>query len=299
VDPLGNVDNADLDWAFCTLPKPLTELNDVNVECFADDPAYIVGLGKGPSVSGEVPENTCRQFGPDVPENQSYRPADPDVSGGYYQPLRVLYRPSGAPIVPALGKVRIRCGLPGASQEQIAQYNRGYHLNTNPVIERIGAVLPTGEQVLTPLEMDPTVAPIVLARGQKVVLRISWPVCPPTDTCGDGYCGPTETKETGAGQCEADCQTERTCGGAERYLTFSLETRQITETRELLRVSWFAAHGGGSFRDDRTGRAATDSTPSTENEYTAPQTPGTYPLWFVLRDERGGITWNSVHVQVE
>jgi hypothetical protein len=295
--PLGTVANADLDWAFCTMPKPLTELNDVNVKCFGDDPAYILGLGKGPEVSGEVPENTCRQFGPDIPEDQSFRPADPDVSGGYYQPLRVIYRPAGNPVVPSIAKVRIRCGLPGASQEQNTQFNRNYHPNTNPVIDRVTAHMPEGERALTPLEVKADAEPLVLAPGQKVTLRVSWPACPLTDACGDGYCGPTETKEQGVGQCEQDCTTPKACGGAERYLAFSLETRQLAEVRELLRVSWYAAQGGGSFRDDRTGRA--DVVPSTDNEYTAPHAPGTYPIWIVLRDDRGGITWNSINARVQ
>lgn len=29
--PIGSVDGAPLEWAFCTLPKPLTELNDVSI----------------------------------------------------------------------------------------------------------------------------------------------------------------------------------------------------------------------------------------------------------------------------
>ncbi len=299
VNPLGTVDKPELEWAFCTLPKPLTELNDVNIKCFQNDPAYIVNVGKGPEASAAVPENTCRQFGPDIPEDQSFRPADPDVTGGYYQPLRVLYRPDGGRVIPALGKVRIRCGLPGASQEQITQFNRSYHLNTNPTIERVTAQLPAGEQVLEALEVKPDAEPLVVGPGQTITLRVSWPACPATDVCGDGYCGPTETKENGPGQCEQDCKVERACGGAERYLSFSLETRQLTDVREVMRASWFAVDGGGAFRDDRTGRSADDVATFTDNEYTAPTTPGVYPIWVVLRDDRGGVTWSSVRVRVQ
>src|SRR5262249_45488244 len=74
-NPLGTVTAStdpmsDLDWAFCTLPKPLTELNDVSIACFQNDPKYTVELGKGAEVTAAVPENACRQFGPDVPEDQ-------------------------------------------------------------------------------------------------------------------------------------------------------------------------------------------------------------------------------------
>src|SRR5262249_19557836 len=103
------------------------------------------------------------------------------------------------------------------------------------------------------------------------------------------------------GQCEADCTPtlEKACEGAERYLAFNLESRGIEEQREFMRVSWFAPQGGPSFRDDRTGRDAADETPFTENELTAPEHPGTYPVWTVLRDARGGVTWATVSVRVD
>ncbi len=196
--PIGNVDGAPLEWAFCTLPKPLTELNDVSFACFQNDPAFILPLGTGPETSAAVPENACRQFGPDVPEDTSYRPADPDVTGGYYQPLRVTYRPTPELIVPAIAKVRIRCGLPGASQDQVQRYNRFYHLNTNPKIESVAV---NGQNI----DLAAGAAPVPVAPGQSVVLRVTWPVCPLVDACGDGVCGPNETKEAaaGAGVCEA------------------------------------------------------------------------------------------------
>lgn len=299
VNPLGSVGNPDLDWSFCTLPTPLTELNDVNIACFQNDPKFTVNIGKGSETSAAVPENACRQFGPDIPEDQSFRPADPDVSGGYYQPIRVIYRPTPDQVVPAIGKVRIRCGLPGASQSQISQFNRNYHRNDNPAIESVAALLPAGPQVLKALEVDPAAEPLPLGPGQVVTLRVSWPSCPVSDTCGDGYCGPTETKEKGAGECEQDCKVEKACGGAERFLMFSLETRQLTVEREVMRASWFAADGAGSFRDDRTGRDGGDLTTFSDNEFTAPTTPGTYPIWVVLRDSRGGVTWQSLRVRVQ
>lgn len=297
VDPRGTVSDAALEWAFCTLPKPLTELNDVGVACFQNDPSFITTVGKGPDATAAVPDNACRQFGPEVPENQDYRPADPDVTGGYYQPLRVMYRPRPELVVPTIAKVRIRCGLAGASQEQTAQFNRMYHLNANPKIESVSA---NGVAVTT-RETDPNAPPLVLPRGAAVTLRVAWPACPLVDACGDGVCGPTETKEQADGRCDADCAggPEETCAGAERYLAFSLETRLLAEQREVMRVSWFTAEDGPTFRDDRTGRDAADTTPFTENELTSPTQPGTYPVWTVLRDNRGGVTWASFAVRVD
>ena len=292
----GTIADANIEWAFCTRPKPLTELNDVGIACFQNDPSFIVPLGSGPEASGAVPENTCRQFGPDVPEDQAYRPADPDVTGGYYQPLRVLYRPTPDQLVPAIAKVRIRCGLPGASQEQSARFNRSYHLNANPRLDAVTALLPAGPQVIGTSVTGTAVTPLSLAAGQTVTLRAAWPSCPVTDTCGDGVCGPSETKETGEGQCEADCKPEKACAGAERFLAFSLESRTLDEVREVMRVSWFTT--GGAFRDDRTGRDATDLATTSDNDYTAPSAPGSYPLWVVLRDSRGGVTWATIEVRV-
>lgn len=293
-NPLGTVFDAPLDWTFCTLPKPLTELNDVNIACFQNDPSFTVALGQGATVQGVVPDSACRNFGPDIPENGSYRPADPDVTGGFYQPLRVLYRPTPDELVPTIAKVRIRCGLAGASQEQVTRYNRGYHLNTNPRISSIDA----GDRAVALVEADANAAPLVMDRGASVVLRVSWPACPMVDACGDGVCGPNETKEAGEGACEQDCRVERACGGAERFLAFDPETRQLEEQREVMRVSWFTAEGGGAVADDRTGRDAADTQTFTENTYTAPRTAGLYTVWAVLRDNRGGVTWNSVRVRV-
>ena len=62
-------------------------------------------------------------------------------------------------------------------------------------------------------------------------------------------------------------------------------------------VSWFAT--GGTFDNDTTGRSATDSTPYTENGWTAPATAGTVYVWVVLRDDRGGVGWNSYTINVK
>ncbi len=296
--PIGTIANADLEWSICSLPKPLTELNDVSFGCFQNDPKLVSALGHGPEIRAALPENACRQFGPDVPEDQSFRPADPDVTGGYYQPVRVLFRPTPEEIVPAIAKVRIRCGLPGASQEQITRYNRSYHPNSNPRIESVAALGPSGPFVMQPVESNPDAPPLALAAGQSVTLRVTWPSCPLVDACGDGVCGPTETKEKGAGQCEADCKVEKACGGAERFLAFSLETRLLDEARETLRVSWFVPRGFGAFKDDRTGRDGADPTTFVDNVYTAPGAPGLYPIWIVLRDNRGGVVWVTVRVKV-
>ncbi len=301
VNPLGTLPSEQLQWAFCTLPKPLTELNDVSIACFEQSADYIMSLGDGPNVSAAIPDNACRQFGPDTPEDQAYRPADPDGTGGYYQPIRALYYPTDDLVVPALGKARIKCGLPGASQEQTSIYNRTYHLNGNPTIDSLVAIRASGETPVVAREDQADAAPLVVGPSESLDLRAAWAACPATDACGDGYCGPTESKdgESSAGGCAADCSPEKTCAGAERYMAFDLETRALRERRESMRLSWFVAQGGGIVRDDRTGATEEETTVATTNRYTAPAVPGDYPLWLVLRDSRGGVGWKSYVVRVQ
>jgi len=320
VSPQG-VDTApSLSWAFCTLPKPLTQLNDVSYDCFDQTADWVVPIGDGSEVDAVFPDNTCRQFGPDVPEQGGYRPADPDVTGGYYQPVRVFYQRDGQEPVPSLAKLRIRCGLPGASAEDVRLNGRRYHDNANPVIIEIAARIGNGDyQALTALEDDENAA-LQVSPGQEVRLRVSWPGCPTEDACGDGFCGPTESSDTAdcttpdpndincqpsesnpgqPGYCEADCATEpKTCGGAERYLAFDLASRRLGEKRESMRVSWYTVVGAGEFENDRTGRAEDEFETATSNTYTAPRSPGDYTLWLVLRDSRAGVTWKSIRIHV-
>lgn len=299
VNPLGTLANENLHWAFCTLPKPLTELNDVSIACFQESAEFITPIGNGPLVSAAVPDNACRQFGPDTPEDQAYRPADPDGTGGYYQPIRALYYPQGDIVVPALEKARIKCGLPGASQEQTSVYNRTYHVNGNPTVDSLTAVSASGEAKITAREDQAEAAPLVIPAGASVDLRAAWASCPTTDACGDGYCGPTEAKDGDEGACAQDCSPEKKCTGAERYVAFDLETRALRERREAMRLSWFVVQGGGTVRDDRTGADESETAVTTANRYTAPSTPGDYPLWLVLRDSRGGVGWKSYTIHVE
>lgn len=295
----GTVDAAQVAWSFCNEPKPLTELNDVSNQCVTSS-EFSQQIGNGLQVSAAVPDDACRNFGPDIPVDVTFRPADPDVTGGYYQPLRTIVPLSDNNVVSAIGRYRIRCGLPGASQDATTQYNRSYHLNTNPVIDNVTALMPAGPVILQPSDANPKPAPLVLSAGQTVTMRAVWAACPVDDTCGDGYCGPTETKLTGDGNCAADCSpVEQGCTGAERFLAFSLATRQIAVQREIMTVSWFSGYGGGSFQNDRTGRNTDDFAVMTDNAFTAPTTPGVYPLWAVIRDDRGGQSWKSYEIQVQ
>jgi len=122
VDGAGQRDDALVDWAYCKKQKALAQLDDADPLCFVFAADYLVPLGKGTAVAGKLPSDACSLFGPDVPPAQPGmppgRPVDPDATGGFYQPVRlILPDPSDAqfPNVLGLGESRVGCGLAGAT----------------------------------------------------------------------------------------------------------------------------------------------------------------------------------------
>lgn len=140
VDPNGEVTMETVDWAWCNARKPLSELEPVNRNCLERAADFIVPLGIGQTATGAIPNQACRLFGPEVPPpkmGEPYgRPVDPDPSGGYYQPVRVLL---GAGGVAAIGTVRIACGVGTASPDVIQDFNMSYKANKNPEIAKVTA----------------------------------------------------------------------------------------------------------------------------------------------------------------
>lgn len=126
----GTVAAAPIEWAFCSAPKPPSEDNAVSADCLGDGDA-VVRLGAGPGASAPIPATACSTFGPDVPPQPAgmppLRPRDPDVTGGYYQPLRA--RLGGQT---TFGLSRITCNLAGATAAVAAEYRRRYQPNANP-----------------------------------------------------------------------------------------------------------------------------------------------------------------------
>jgi hypothetical protein len=268
-NPDGVSGNAPLDWAFCTARKPFTEPGNVDPGCLVDASPDLIAIGGGATANGALPADGCRLFGPDRPTpiagEPAGRPADPDGTGGYYQPVRV--RVEGAPVEFALAQVRIRCGLPTATPDQAAAYALRARPNTNPAIAGVAILGEGGPEALTPLEADPS-AVAVVAAGAPIVLRAAWP------TCG------------------AD---EQACAGAEAYVWFDPDARALVTRREAMRVSWFAT--AGAWDVARTGRAEAEADqPSADNTWTAPAS-GEAVLWIVVRDDRGGATWASYRVR--
>jgi hypothetical protein len=87
------------------------------------------------------------------------------VTGGYYQPIRVLAK-LDAEQVPAIGLTRITCDLANASLDVVQQFKASYHANTNPVIERVLAQLPDAA--------DAEDVPATLPANTKIPLRVRW-----------------------------------------------------------------------------------------------------------------------------
>jgi hypothetical protein len=300
-DYQGTHKDVPIQWWYCTLPKPVSELNDVSTSCFLTEGGdYLIPFpDTGVEVSGEIPlmpDNACNQFGPDVPNTKDKppgRPADPDSTGGYYQPVRLLVD-QGITYDFVLGETRISCNLPGATAEVLVDYRKRYRKNQNPEIRNVIATTvdtPNGVVLRTEEQGD---SGFVASPGEQVRFSLYWDECPSEPACGNSFCEGGEDTTT----CPEDCSTmPRGCPGAEDYVIFDLATRVLVESRESMRISWYSS--AGSFTDDRTGRSETDLLVTTDNIWTAPTTAGTVMMWAVLRDSRGGLAWKSFRIEVQ
>lgn len=290
-------------WSYCTQPKSTNELNDVSPTCFGSGSA-VTEFGSGVSPTGRLPVNACAQFGPDVPQptsgpgtdssgnsvNQTQgRPTDADSTGGYYQPVIVDVLTTGISI-PTLAETRITCALAGATGEQLEDYKRRTATNANPELSRV--TVPTlGDAELS---LPDTAAPLIVQASKVYTLRAHWPACPTTTSCDDGICSPGET----AIDCPGDCTTPKGCGGSEPFAYLDPAINALVDRHEAMRVSWFATRG--TVDKDHTGRLESESDEtSSDNIWTAPEETGPVFMWVVLRDDRGGVDWQSFKVDVQ
>ena len=282
VDANGELSTS-LDYAYCTLRNPLDSPNTVAQGCVAASGDGIVELGASTSVTATMPDDACANFGPEVPPSKpgqpQGRPVDPDPTGGYYQPLRLIF---GGEI--DVGESRILCGLNGGSLEDNATYNAQYHDNTNPTL--VDVAWDQGS-----VSQDPA-APTAIGAGATITLTASWPTCPTSDTCGDGVCGADESVTSCAVDCNAT--SAKGCAGAERYENFDELNHVVVTSRETIRIAWYAT--AGSFASDGTGRPGTDLATTTTNAFTLPKTPGAIHAWAVIHDDRGGVGWRRFEI---
>lgn len=283
------VEVEDVSWGLCTQKKELTELGPVAPECLDEfteqESETLLYLGTGSQVETTVARDVCRFFGPLAPPAEegstvSGRPADPDLSGGFYQPVLVGREAA------SVGSIRLLCGPSGLSVSELITFNRGYRPNEHPEFESIEMQVSGSSETI---DSEQTLS---VAAGEAIRLRATWPLCPEQPECGDGLCTAGENST----DCATDCATDPVgCTGAESYLLADIESRSTVTQREKLSLAWFTTAGTfeTSVTDDPDDRGYT------ENVWTAPESPTTLTMWLVLRDDRGGVSWRAVQVNVE
>lgn len=181
----GERSNARVRWAFCASPKPLTEPNSVSSACLGDAGVRPIA-GDGPSVTATTPVDACALFGPDTPPG-NFRPRDPDVTGGFYQPVRVE-----AMGLVAFDRERIACNLSNAPIDAAIELQKRYRKNKNPALSTLLARVddsplslehvPTGAHVRFEVgwgNADAELYPIFDLGSQTIVdrresLRVAW-----------------------------------------------------------------------------------------------------------------------------
>ena len=114
-------------WSICNQPKPPTQSNSVSTACLDQNALPGVAGDSLDTYSALAPSDSCTLFGPLTPPPPSgqppIRPRDPDVTGGYYLPVRLsLSVPEGLrragmateDSIVAFQLQRIYCGLANA-----------------------------------------------------------------------------------------------------------------------------------------------------------------------------------------
>jgi hypothetical protein len=255
---------ASAQWSICNVPKPPTEANAVNRACLNMDDLPGVEGPTPITFQAPMPEKACELFGPQSPPVEGnappIRPRDPDVTGGYYLPVRVsltipqeLWRPGMATqdALVGFGLERIFCGLANAPAGPIAGYNKTYRPNQNPFIDWVTYQIGDGNaQILEPAAGSSPSRPEI-PMGSEVMFEASW------------------TDEV-----------------VESYPSYDVLSRSLVTHREAMRVSWYAT--SGVFDHDTTGRGENETDLYTDNIWRPNQT-GPLHLWVVLRDSRGGV----------
>jgi hypothetical protein len=259
-------------WSICDQPKPPTQSNSVSTACLDQNALPGVAGDSLDTYSAPAPSDSCTLFGPEIPppvgDQPPIRPRDPDVTGGYYLPVRLslsvpeaLRRVGMATedSIIAFQLERIYCGLANAPAPPIREYDANYKINQNPVIASMTLQEPGSD----PVEVPPLSAggePFTITGGQAVSLAVSWPAA-----------------------------------SVENYPAWDVLTRALIYHNEAMRVSWYAT--AGSFEHDITGRSEFESETYTQNSWT-PGAPGLVHLWVVLHDSRGGTDFAAYDLNV-
>ncbi len=288
VGPSGRLDSGAVAFDFCVARKPIAAPGIVAEQCLALEPTEaLLPIALAEPTAATIPEQACSLFGPKpatTDNDEAQRPADPDTTGGYYQPIRAV---DGGKV--SLFAARITCGLTGTTQETSIEYTRRYRPNENPAIQKV--LLGRSSGVVETLAQD---VPASLQPGERVAFAVKWTDCPrDKKECGDSLCSLDETMAS----CPDDCTQTSICAGAETYLLLDPVSRQLRLQRENIRVSWFVT--GGELERDKSGRSSDELERDAQNQFMAPAKPGDYWLFAVIRDDRGGVGWVEQPLRVE
>jgi hypothetical protein len=272
--PLDDTADPLFDWALCNARKPLAESGPMAHVCLQSSAPALLELGTGASVTAQIPADVCQGFGPltpvQKPGDPAVRPQDPDTTGGYYQPVRLLTHTSDRGDEYEVGVTRLLCGIAlGASQEDTVNFNKKYRPNTNPAIDAVSAT-PSGSEPIA-VNLSPG-AITSLPAGAKVQLQAQWANC-------------------------AESPNDTPCAGAEGYIAYDAMQQSLVQRHEAIQISWYTTDG--AFEHDRTGRAEQEAAiASSDNVWAAPDAATNVRFWVVIRDDRRGVGWVSFDVAV-
>jgi hypothetical protein len=272
IPALGGDVTASAQWAICEQPKPPIETNSVSAACLDGDAWPGQAGATAVTYSAPMPTDACSQFGPITPQPEPgqppIRPRDPDVTDGYYLPIRVgleippdLHRAgmAAADSIMAFGLERISCGLANAPSIPVREFTTNYTLNINPTIDQLMWQQGDGDPVVLP-RLETGAAAVAVQSGQTVTFSLSW-----------------------------------TPDSVETYPAYDVLTRTLKYHREAMRVAWYAT--GGVFEHDVSGRTEDETDVFAGNTWKA-SAVGLIHLWIVLHDSRGGTDFASFDLEV-
>lgn len=204
--PRGFVTGAAIRWALCMRPRTPADPISVSAACLPDadtsgdsselGPPLIELEQRAIEVTAALPADACARIGPELPqtdvEGAPRRPPDPDVTGGYQMPVRLMLS-AGSGLDVSYARQRVRCNLASAPAEIAREYAERYEDNVNPELAAIevageslevaGASLAVDERSVTLVAhwgadaketyilFDP-VARVIVERDEN--LEISW-----------------------------------------------------------------------------------------------------------------------------
>jgi hypothetical protein len=155
--PSGAIASAPIEWDFCTAPRPLTSDDSVSDACLGS--SSLVAAGRGMTIDAPTPRSGCSLFGPDTPPG-GFRPADPDPTGGYYQPLRLAL----GGVQTAFALARIHCELANADANAASAFAAAYEMNQNPHLLGVMGMVASAPVTLS-----------AIPAGARVDLTATWP----------------------------------------------------------------------------------------------------------------------------